>query len=66
MTKVVEFQTPYQREVLEGAIAQGFETVFLIGIKDGTVYIHGSANTDTIEKLGMLEAAKLHLYEHWN
>jgi broad specificity polyphosphatase/5'/3'-nucleotidase SurE len=48
--------------VLEDAIAERFDTVLVIGIKDDKVIFNASPSLDCTYKLGMIEAAKLDWY----
>lgn len=52
-------------EILEEGIKQGFETVCVIGVKDGTVWFRKSANVDTVRLLGMIEVAKQEIWDNW-
>ena len=53
------------RRVLEEAICEEFESVLVIGIKDGRAMFRASAALNILEKLGMIEMAKLEWWESW-
>lgn len=50
-------------EILNEAIETGFESVIVFGFKDGKVWITRSKLDNTLELLGALEGAKMHLWE---
>ena len=50
------------KEVLEEAIEQNFDSVILFGYKDGNIHIKHSSNHSTLEQLGALSAAQIHLW----
>jgi hypothetical protein len=63
---VIEFNKEEQSRVkstLEKAINEEFESVILIGIKDGHYRVMGSGNKDRLKMIGFLEAAKM---ETWS
>jgi hypothetical protein len=51
------------RETLEDALHQEFESVIVIGYKDGHTYVKGSGCKHRVELIGALEVAKM---ETWN
>jgi hypothetical protein len=51
------------REVLQEAIDDTFESVIVIGFKDGSVKFRRSKVADTVILLGAIEAAKMQLWE---
>ena len=52
-------------EVLDEGKAFGFESVCVVGVKEGTVYFHKSRNVDTVKLLGMIEVAKQEIWDKW-
>lgn len=53
------------QETLKEALEMKFRTVLVLGIDDDGVHMRRSSDVSTIELIGMLEALKLHVYEHW-
>jgi hypothetical protein len=51
--------------ILNEAIEEGFETVLVVGIKDGQVYFRCSGCLNTHEKLGLIESAKFDWMNSW-
>lgn len=51
------------REILNEALAENFETVIVVGLKNGSVQFKRSKVKDTILLLGAIEAAKMQLWE---
>lgn len=59
---VIEFNKEEQarvKSILEKALAENFESVILIGIKNNDYRIMGSGNNDRLKVIGFLEAAKM-------
>ena len=66
---VIEFNKEEQarvKSILEKALAENFESVILIGIKDNNYRIMGSGNNDRLKVIGFLEAAKMETWETVN
>lgn len=53
------------KELLEDALKKDFETVFIVGVKDGKIDQRYSATLNVLEKIGMLESLKLELWSGW-
>ena len=53
------------RGVLEEGIEKEFDSVCVVGLKNGTVYFHKSRNVDTVRLLGMIEIAKQEIWDNW-
>jgi hypothetical protein len=51
------------KEILDEAIDHSFESVIVIGFKEGTVRFMRSKVADTVQLLGAIEAAKMQLWE---
>lgn len=51
------------KDLLENALKEDFDTVLLLGRKDGLMYIRYTGSLDTIAVLGMLESIKLKFWE---
>lgn len=68
-SNIVKLYDPLQKcagEVLAEAIDLNFETVVVVGVaKDKTVHIKASRSVNTLQLLGALSAAKMHVNEHW-
>jgi len=63
---VIEFNKEEQsrvKGVLEKALAENFESVILIGIKDGHYRVMGSGNNDRLKVIGFLEVAKMETWD---
>ena len=63
---VIEFNKEEQgrvKDTLEKAIAEEFESVILIGVKDNSYRIMGSGNKDRLKMIGFLEAAKMETWD---
>jgi hypothetical protein len=45
-------------DLLESCSKEDFETVLVLGFKDGTIYLRNSAYVNTLEIIGALETAK--------
>lgn len=63
---VIEFNKEEQGRVkgtLEKALAENFESVILIGIKDGNYRVMGSGSNDRLKVIGFLEAAKMETWD---
>lgn len=72
MSNLVKMETRTDRyvadakELLLSASDQGFESVFIIGLRsDGTICAKKSATQDTMKFLGALEFAKSVVMEKW-
>ncbi len=53
------------RALLEESIARDFESVLIVGFKDGKVQFNCSASLDAMKIIGALESAKLNYYAKW-
>ena len=68
---VVDFKTELNmyvqktKDILLEAAELGYEGILIVGMKDDKVYIKTSPTIDTLKKLGMIEAAKLHFVAEW-
>ena len=51
-------------DLLNEAIEQNFETVVIVGFKNGTVHIQRSAMISRVSLLGAIEEAKHHILEN--
>ena len=51
-------------DLLTQAVDQGFETVIILGFKDGLVHIQRSAMVSRLQLLGAIEEAKHHILEN--
>ena len=51
------------KDLLENALKEDFDTVLLLGRKDGLMHIRYTGSLDTIAILGMLESIKLKFWE---
>lgn len=49
-------------EILQDAIGQGFESVFVLGLKDGRIFFLTSPYRSKLELIGAIELAKQHLW----
>lgn len=54
------------KQLLTEAIGRDFESVLVIGWKDGKVQFNNSASLDAIKIIGALETAKMNYYSTWN
>lgn len=52
------------RRILEEGISGNFQSVVVIGLCDGQVYISSSSNVSRLEFMGAIEVAKQHLWSH--
>lgn len=50
------------QETLQEALAAGYETVVIMGQKDGQITVDSSATASRLETIGALEIAKLRLW----
>lgn len=50
-------------DILEESKGKGFETVIVLGIKDGSTHIRASRWHSRLEVMGALEYAKHHVWE---
>lgn len=55
----------HAKEVLQDAIKQDFETVLIVGIKDGRIITRHTTTIGVLEKIGMIETCKLELWSGW-
>lgn len=53
------------KSILSDAIEEDFETVLVVGIKDGQVYFRCSGSLNSHEKLGLIESAKFDWMNSW-
>ena len=53
------------KEVLEQAILSEFESVVIVGIKNGTASTCKSKSLDTLELIGAIELAKNSIFQRW-
>ena len=53
------------KELLEAALAENFEGVLIVGIKNGDIYRTSSKQKSVVEVVGMLELAKAELIKTW-
>jgi len=68
MDNIIAFKSSTQQSVdsvLESAKGRNLDTICIVGIgKDGT-HLFKSEDVSAIQLLGMIEAMKMHVYEHW-
>jgi hypothetical protein len=50
------------QDVLEAAKKEGFETVVILGLRDGEIHITSSGLVSRLQILGACEAAKMHVW----
>lgn len=71
MTQVVQLVTPVDGiksdalNLLDEARSKNFETVVIVGYKDGCVSVNSSRSLHFSNLLGAIEIAKHHLLKEW-
>ena len=66
-SKVVKFDETERsaEDTLIEAVGKEFESVIIVGYKDGEVFIQPSHIKNMTTMIGAIEIAKLHLFETW-
>ena len=53
-------------ELLEESIAEDYETVLIMGIKDGQMYLRNSLALSAVQVVGMMELLKIDFWDKHN
>ena len=55
----------HSSEVLDSAISEDFDSVVVVGYKDGSVHISSSNMEDIVKVVGAIEVAKAEVINSW-
>jgi len=59
----ISFDRNKVKEVLTDALEQGFDQIYIVGLKSKQAYLMGSDLTSNMEMIGALEMCKMQIFD---